>query len=825
MNSEDRGSQNGKIKIALICGGSGAERGISINSTRSVLDHLPNTVDIIPFYFDVFMNCYRLSKAQLYSNTPSDFDFKLKDNARKISQEEFISELKNVDLAFPIIHGIFGEDGQLQQILEDNEIPYVGGSAQAYKKGFPKDVANTILKENGFFTIPFVSVERTDLVAAKKIAEKFFKEEKLSRAMIKPALGGSSIGTYDIHNADEAVAALQDTLKIGLRVGDTFIIEPFCKGREFTSIIVESKHGEPVAFVPTEIEIVKGTELFDFRRKYLPTDSSLLHCPPRFTDEQIKEIQNGAEKIFSLFGFHDFMRVDGWILDDGRILISDINPVSGMEQCSFIFEQTSRVGFTHASILELIIGSACRRYKINSAPLEVKKSVGEKKKVFVLMGGKTAERQVSLMSGTNVWLKLSKSGNFEAVPYLMDKNGEVWKLSYSFALNRTVEEIYLNCLDATEINKRLKPYAEELYKKLDLPNGFDVKSNTPIKMTLDDFCKDAVINEAFVFIGLHGGEGEDGTIQKKLEDYGLLFNGSDSVASKLCIDKFKTGEVVNAIGDSEISSLPKQKLNLKTVNESELQKIWNEMYQNTGFDTIAVKPISDGCSSGIIRLHNFDELKRYVEIASNSANEVIPAHSFHKQDNEVNLPQDKNPIYILEPFVQVDYLRVVKNDIVYKKDQGWLEFTVGVLEQSGKYHALNPSITIAEGEVLSLEEKFQGGTGVNITPPPEDILKTEFRDKIKYGVEKVAKALGIKSYARIDIFFNLDSGKMIVIEANTLPGMTPATVIYHQALAEDPPLNPTKFIERIINEKISSNESSDECKRKIKRQLCSAAAV
>ena len=154
----------------------------------------------------------------------------------------------------------------------------------------------------------------------------------------------------------------------------------------------------------------------------------------------------------------------------------------------------------------------------------------------------------------------------------------------------------------------------------------------------------------------------------------------------------------------------------------------------------------------------------------------------------------------------MDYIRVVKNDIVYKKHQGWLEYTVGVVEKCGEYHAFNPSITIAEGEVLSLEEKFQGGTGVNITPPPEDILPLDYRNKIKRNIEAVSRAIGIRSYSRIDIFFNHDTAKMIVIEANSLPGMTASTVIYHQALAENPPLTPIEFIEKIINDKLESVE-------------------
>jgi len=805
------------MKVAIICGGMSAERGISINSARSMLDHLQNdAIKITPFYFDVFMNIYVLSTHQLYSNTPSDFDFKLKNSAQKISQEEFIQKLKEHDLTFPLIHGIYGEDGQLQKLLEDNDIPFIGGTSEAYRKAFPKDSANTILAQNDFYTIPHVVVDRRHLKEARAIISGFFKEKNLLHAIVKPVLGGSSIGTSEVATTDEAIDALKDSAP--LNVGDKFIVEPFCRGQEFATIVVQNKDGKPVAFVPTEVQMVKGGDVFTFRKKYLPTDSSLLHCPPRFSDEQIRKIQEGSEKLFALFGFRDLMRVDGWVLNDGNILFSDINPISGLEQNSFVFEQTSRVGFTHASLLKHVVSSACLRYKIDTSAFDKTGPSNKRKKVFVLMGGKTAERQVSLMSGTNVWLKLRKSKEFEAVPFLMDKEGTVWKLPYSFALNHTVEEIRLNCDEAEMINGRLEPLSKKIYEKLGMPNGFSVEDNMPHSMDLDGFCSEAAKNDAFVFIGLHGGEGEDGRLQKKLEQYDLVYNGSDSSASKICMDKYVTGQLINSLNDATIVSLPKKQFNIHTITETELVALWNEV---ASFDaeTFAMKPLSDGCSSGIVRLYTVDELKKYKTIAGNTENEVIPAGTFRNQDNEIALPQDRNPIYFLEPFIEVDYIRVLKNDIVYKKKKGWLEFTVGVLEKAGAYHALNPSITIAEGEVLSLEEKFQGGTGVNITPPPDDILKPEFREKAKAGIEEVARALGIKSYARIDIFLNVDTGKMIVIEANSLPGMTPSTVIYHQALSENPPLTPLAFIEKILRDKIEATEIGRDAKTKLKAKI------
>ena len=129
--------------------------------------------------------------------------------------------------------------------------------------------------------------------------------------------------------------------------------------------------------------------------------------------------------------------------------------------------------------------------------------------------------------------------------------------------------------------------------------------------------------------------------------------------------------------------------------------------------------------------------------------------------------------------------------------------TVGVLENNGIYHALSPSITVAQGSVLSLEEKFQGGTGVNLTPPPDRIVNNDQILQIKTNVEQAAKALGIEGYARIDIFFNVQSNQTMVIEANSLPGLTASTVIFHQALAENPSMNPQEFLSALVTLGIS----------------------
>ncbi|WP_461249057.1 hypothetical protein, partial [Treponema sp. R6D11] len=104
-------------------------------------------------------------------------------------------------------------------------------------------------------------------------------------------------------------------------------------------------------------------------------------------------------------------------LIDSSVYFSDFNPISGMEQNSFIFQQAAKIGFSHRDLLEYILRNACARYKIAYNPA-VENNSG-KRRVNVILGGTTSERQVSVLSGTNTWLKLLNSSKYYPVPYIL----------------------------------------------------------------------------------------------------------------------------------------------------------------------------------------------------------------------------------------------------------------------------------------------------------------------------------------------------------------------------------------------------------------------
>ncbi len=791
------------VHVALLCGGPSPERGISLNSARSVLDHLSSqSVKLHPIYIDIFKNFYSISPSQLYSNTPSDFDFKLATTAKKFSQEELLEKLRSVDIVFPALHGVFGEDGQLQSFLEENHIPFIGSKSDTCQKMFDKHNAFSHLKRHGFPILP-TDVLRKNSSTTEKTIQEFFKTHNLKRVVVKPIAGGSSIGVFSAYTPEEAYAKAQKLFESG--IGDEALIEPFCEGKEFTVIILQNEDGSPVALIPTEIEVsYESGGIFDYRRKYLPTTNTHWFCPPRFPDTTIEQIRKQAEELFRLFDMRDFARLDGWLLNDGKLIFTDFNPISGMEQNSFIFQQSSRIGLTHSELLWNILKNACKREYIIIEQPAFSEARSPREAVHILFGGNTAERQVSLMSGTNVWLKLRKSEKYAPLPFLLDHNNTVWKLPYAYSLNHTVEEIHENCLIAEENAKRIEACLRDIKNRLLFaPKNYSPQENLPQKLSLEEFLELSKQKNAFVFLALHGGEGENGVIQKKLDTYQLLYNGSCPKASEVCMDKFLTGQVIMQMGDSHIQTVPKKQVTLSSFNaftQQDCIRFWNSLQKELGTETCIIKPQHDGCSAGIVRLFNAEELFKYMEIVRTKMRH-IPPHTFTNQPLPIDMPFCHEEEFLIESFIETDYIRIAKNSLVYKPKKGWIELTVGILEKDGVYQALNPSITIAEGEVLSVEEKFQGGTGVNITPPLEDIISSTSRSLIKKYVEKAANALHIRNYARIDVFFNIYTNVLYVIEANTLPGLTPSTVLYHQALAENPPLYPKEFLESIIDRK------------------------
>ncbi|HOJ52281.1 MAG TPA: D-alanine--D-alanine ligase family protein [Syntrophales bacterium] len=249
-----------------------------------------------------------------------------------------------------------------------------------------------------------------------------------------------------------------------------------------------------------------------------------------------------------------------------------------------------------------------------------------------------------------------------------------------------------------------------------------------------------------VFLGLHGKYGEDGCMQGLLELLHIPYTGSGVLASALGMNKYVARRLLSANG----IDVPKSLIVLKKEWESKPEQVQSQIINEVGFPCV-VKPVREGCSTAVKKVVNGSGIPAALAEVWNW-----------------------DPAALVEEFIE------------------GVEVTCGVLEDETPW-ALTPSETIPTEDILSLEDKFLYGKGENKTPArlPEATL-----ENIKATALKAFSVLGIRGYARIDMFVRKD-GRVAVLEANTLPGMTPSTVLFHQAAAHG--LTQTDLISRIID--------------------------
>lgn len=848
--------------MGLVCGGPSSERGISLNSARSALDHLQDCgVVVHPYYVDVGLNVYRISRAQMYCNTPSDFDFKLQNGAERFeSHHAFAEDLRRrVDIVFPALHGVWGEDGGIQSLLEAAGLPFVGTGAASAESAFDKISSSQCMKDLGYPVLESKGCCSTT-VQTQEVADwmsNMNMDPSVGKLVVKPARAGSSVGVSVVYGAGEAAIACKELSDRG--ICEHALIEVYAEeGVEFTAIVLEGSNG-PVALIPTEVELVNSLVgdsasleedlIFNYRRKYLPSQQVKYHTPPRASLGIVQAIRRGAVSLFEELRLKDFARIDGWILPQGfdgvnkpctekhylstsdRIItFTDINLMSGMEQTSFLFQQAAEAGLSHADVLQQILVNACKRHELE-LPMQLTESANEaksgvKQKVHVIFGGNTSERQVSLMSGTNIWLKLCSYKDLQVTPFLLASSlapGEdvegypVLELPYASVLRHTVEEVIETCHKSISLDgqDKLQTLREMVVRDchtsriasaghLWRPSSYPAP---PKQMSVLDFARNAKADGAVVFIAIHGGAGENGDLQRLFEKEGVLYTGSSSLTSALCMDKARTGECVEGLRNHGIYTAPKRVLSLEEISlhgNGTIHHNFEKLTEDLGSSEICVKPGSDGCSTGVARLVCKEDLAKYVTAVKQSWSQ-IPPNTLECSHGIIEMPDPAPSSLLFEPFITSKRVVVQRSQtdgreqLVCIGDSPWIEVTVGVSGVKGRMRAFNPSITVAESAVLSLEEKFQGGTGINLTPPPPEIAAPEAVLQARKRIELVANELGIDGFARIDAFMHVDTGELIIIEANTVPGMTPSTVLFHQALEEQPPIFPREFFRSVVD--------------------------
>ncbi len=579
----------------------------------------------------------------------------------------------------------------------------------------------------------------------------------------------------------------------------TVLVEGFIEGKEFSCIVLEDEKGIAIALPPTEI--IKGKELFDYRSKYLPGLSRKI-TPIDLPDLQIEAIRKECERLFYELHFDVYARIDGFLSIDGKIFLNDPNTTSGMMPSSFFFHQAAEIGLSPSQFLTFIIRTSLSKrlfqskgnskykallHQLDEQIIKDKKANGTKKRVAVILGGYSSERHISVESGRNVFEKLASSEKYTPFPVFLTGNKnehQLYQVPINLLLKDNADDIKekLENFKIHEVIKNIMRQCSSITSKYASNNH----SESPEILSYDLLKQKSDL----VFIALHGRPGEDGAIQQKLEEIGLPYNGSNKESSSITIDKYRTNEILKSNGFLIADHLLISKQDWLTDKQRFLPLLQNQIK----YPFIA-KPVDDGCSSAVKKINNIEEFEAFCILLFREAEELdlAAANILH--------------IKLKEEFPQKQVVLV--EELISKKDAiHFIEITGGMITSFNQeaeivYEVFEASEALADGEILTLEEKFLAGQGQNITPARyakgvDD--RQKISEQVKQTLGAAAKVLGINGYCRIDAFVRVYSdnkSEVIFIEVNSLPGMTPATCIFHQAAINN--YKPYEFIDKILD--------------------------
>ncbi len=586
----------------------------------------------------------------------------------------------------------------------------------------------------------------------------------------------------------------------------TVLVEGFIEGKEFSCIVAQDEQGKAIALPPTEIR--KGKELFDYRSKYLPGLSRKI-TPIDIPNEQIQSIRKECERLFYELKFDVYARIDGFISKEGNlptgqagIFLNDPNTTSGMMPSSFFFHQAAEIGLNPSQFLTYIIRTSLAQRvlgtknsgvfdellkKLDSSIKEDQNATTKKIKVAVVLGGYSSERHISVESGRNIYEKLASSAKYEPIPVFLTGSNEehiMYQIPVNILLKDNADDIK-DKIDNYKIHELVKQIINESSAITTKYSNVDNLAK-PTRISYEDLGKMVDC----VFIALHGRPGEDGAIQANLERVGLPYNGSGVESSQITIDKYRTNEILKQNGFLVAEHL----LVTEADWNADHAKVLNTIKDKIHYPFIA-KPVDDGCSSAVKKIKTAEEFEAFAKLIfrKQEALDVAAAKVLHIKDKE-EFPQ--KPVILVE-------------ELISKRDaKHFLEVTGGMLTKYGsdgnvEYEVFEASEALSEGEVLSLEEKFLAGQGQNITPArySKDAQERKLiSEKVKQTLGAAAKLLNINGYTRIDAFvriYDVNRVEVVFVEVNSLPGMTPATCIFHQTAING--YKPYDFIDRILD--------------------------
>ena len=306
-----------KKRIAVVMGGTTSEHNISLKSGAVVLKHLPKDI------FDA--TAVIVSKSGWFAQHHAQ-DIPIDQNTFSYS---FEGESHSFDAVFNAVHGAPGENGELQTLLENVNIPYTGCSAKVARLTYNKYDTLEFLAPHGIYMAKHQLLHEEDDWDVSKLIGKIGLP-----CFVKANKAGSSYGVVKVHK----VADMEAAIKTALKEDNQVLIESFLDGTEASIAVVEYQN-KIVVLTPTEI--IANGDFFDYEAKYEGNSQEI--TPARLSEVQLQNINVAAKKVFTALGAKGLSRSD--FISQGDIpYFLELNSVPGLTEESLLPQQARHGG-------------------------------------------------------------------------------------------------------------------------------------------------------------------------------------------------------------------------------------------------------------------------------------------------------------------------------------------------------------------------------------------------------------------------------------------------------------------------------------------------
>ena len=347
-----------KLQVGLLFGGRSGEHEVSIRSAKAIANalstpHNTEKYEVLPVYIqkDGLWQAGEVAQQVLNSGTAL-----VSNNSGNLWQ--FPSQVTQVDVWFPILHGPNGEDGTIQGLLQLMQVPYVGSGVLGSAMGMDKIAMKMAFYQAGLAQVKYMAVNRSEVWSSPCIFPKLCDqiEETLGYpCFVKPANLGSSVGIAKVRSRAELEAALDSAASYDRRI----IVEAGVVAREVECAVLGNDY--PKASVVGEITF--NSDFYDYETKYTQGQADLF-IPALLPDNITRQIQDMALQAFKAVDAAGLGRVDFFYVEEtGEVLINEINTLPGFTATSMYPELWAATGVPFPELVDQLIQLGLERHK------------------------------------------------------------------------------------------------------------------------------------------------------------------------------------------------------------------------------------------------------------------------------------------------------------------------------------------------------------------------------------------------------------------------------------------------------------------------------